>query len=635
MKKHISWLLIVLLLTGCTKGAILQEKKEDAIDVNTQTQEGSSSMKPPIDLPIVSTDDPAVKLPVIDGYTSFLNKLSAALIDGKGNKNLSPISVYLAVAMAAEGAQGETQAEMLKLLGEQSIEDLRTKASAMLRELSAKGETGELILANAIFLGIQDGNVTFHEAYLKTLADSYDASAESVRFGEAEAGQRIAAWIREKTREKIEVSEDAMKFDADTLAVLLNTIYLKDGWRVPFDQDRTEPGTFYGRDGQELNVNYMRRTDSGATIVRGDGYLRYAIALRDVGRMVFVLPDEGVRRRIAEILRLSPDDTFGLLRAIGGDCAGAVAFWEPGKEPSAVRPPKFRELSESEADALLRNLATRPLGIADDFRGISGAGAQDKLIACWKDGKVLLPLEGTPSTHIFKPDIPRFPYSVYNEFFCMTLSRLCGFDTASCEIVRIGGEDYYVTTRYDRELKDGSVVRVHQEDFCQLLKCRPEIKYQDQGGPSLTDCTRLLQRLALPGADILSFIDRVIFNFLIGNGDAHGKNFSVLYHGNRPRLAPSYDLICTTVYPSIARKMAMKFDGQFDFRWVTPGKIVRTFARAGIGEKLIRDSIERQIASIRASLPELLDRANTEHPSEIYHDIAAGIHARIRQLAGA
>ena len=78
--------------------------------------------------------------------------------------------------------------------------------------------------------------------------------------------------------------------------------------------------------------------------------------------------------------------------------------------------------------------------------------------------------------------------------------------------------------------------------------------------------------------------------------------------------------------------MAMKFDGQFDFRWVTPGKIVRTFARAGIGEKLIRDSIERQIASIRASLPELLDCANAEHPSEIYHDISTGIHTRIRQL---
>ena len=83
-----------------------------------------------------------------------------------------------------------------------------------------------------------------------------------------------------------------------------------------------------------------------------------------------LLPDEGVRRRIAEILRLSPDDTFGLLRGIGGDCAGAVAVWEPGKEPSCLRPPQFRELSECEADTLLRNLANRPPGIADDFRGM-------------------------------------------------------------------------------------------------------------------------------------------------------------------------------------------------------------------------------------------------------------------------
>lgn len=294
MKRHISWLLIVLLLAGCANGATSEKKNEEIVDVSVQTQEGTQAMNPPMDLPIVTSDDSAVKLPAMDGYTSFLNRLSAALIDGKSNKNLSPISVYLAVAMAAEGAKGETQAEMLKLLGEPTIEDLRAKAGAMLRDLSVKGESGEIILANAIYLGLQNGDVTFHEAYLKTLADSYDASAEAVRFGETEAGQRIAAWIKEKTRNKINVSEDAMKFDADTLAVLLNTIYLKDGWRVPFDQGRTEAGTFYGRDGQELKVNYMRRTDSGVTIVRGDGYLRYAMALRDVGRMVFVLPDEGV-----------------------------------------------------------------------------------------------------------------------------------------------------------------------------------------------------------------------------------------------------------------------------------------------------------------------------------------------------
>ena len=163
-----------------------------------------------------------------------------------------------------------------------------------------------------------------------------------------------------------------------------------------------------------------------------------------------LLPDEGVRRRIAEILKLTPEDTFGLLREIGGDCAGAIAFWEPGKRPLRPDEPVYRVLSEAEADELLCSLGERPLGIADDFRGISGAGAQDKLIACLKDGCVSLPLHGTPSTHIIKPGIGRFPESVYNEHFCMKLSARCGFDTAECDILRIAGADYYVTRRYDR-----------------------------------------------------------------------------------------------------------------------------------------------------------------------------------------
>ena len=345
-----------------------------------------------------------------------------------------------------------------------------------------------------------------------------------------------------------------------------------------------------------------------------------------------LLPDESARQKIADILHLTPEDTFGLLRLLGGDCAGAVAFYEPGKSPATVARPTYRELSSSEAAALLSDLSNRPLGIGDDFRGISGAGAQDKLIACLKDGKILLPLNGTPSTHIIKPGIDRFPESVFNEWFCMRLSKACGFDTAKCDILEVDGTPYYVTTRYDRETADGATKRLHQEDFCQLLKCRPEIKYQDQGGPSIVDCTRVLQTLRLPASDIMRFIDRVVFNFLIGNGDAHGKNFSVLYRTRAPRLAPVYDALCTTVYPAIAKKMAMKFDGKFEFRWVTPGKIVRTFARAGIGEKVVIDSIARQIAVLRKNLPTLSDLAECTHPSPVYHDIIKGIFARIRQL---
>ena len=345
-----------------------------------------------------------------------------------------------------------------------------------------------------------------------------------------------------------------------------------------------------------------------------------------------LLPDEGVRRRIADILRLSPEDTFGLLREIGGDCAGAVAFYEPPRQPHDPASPEFRKLTDGEAAELLRNLARRPLGIGEEFRGISGAGAQDKLIACLKDGKVLLPLHGTPSTHIIKPNIERFPESVFNEWFCMRLSKACGFDTADCNIVTFDGEPFYVTVRYDREERDGIVFRLHQEDFCQLLKCRPEIKYQDQGGPSIADCARLLMTLRLPLSDVISFIERCVFNFIVGNGDAHGKNFSVLYRNGTPRLAPVYDVICTTVYPAISKKMAMKFDGKFEFRWITPGKIMRTFVRAGIGQQVVADVIARQCASVKAQLPILVEEANSQHPSPIYHDIIQGIHRRIRQL---
>lgn len=345
-----------------------------------------------------------------------------------------------------------------------------------------------------------------------------------------------------------------------------------------------------------------------------------------------LLPDEGVRRRISDFLHLSPDDTFGLLREIGGDCAGAVAFHEPPRKPTEPASPEFRELSESEAASLLQNLANRPLGIDYEFRGISGAGAQDKLIACLKDGKVLLPLHGTPSTHIFKPGIDRFPESVFNEWFCMRLSKACGFDTADCDILTFGGEPVYVTRRYDREEQDGIVRRLHQEDFCQLLKCRPEIKYQDQGGPSIVECTKLLLSTRLPLSDVISFVNRCVFNFIVGNGDAHGKNFSILYRDGTPRLAPVYDVICTTVYPPIAKKMAMKYDGKFEFRWITPGKIARTFVRAGIRENVVRDAVSRQCALVKDNLPALVDEANATNPSPIYHDIVHGIYRRLRQL---
>ncbi len=161
--------------------------------------------------------------------------------------------------------------------------------------------------------------------------------------------------------------------------------------------------------------------------------------------------------------------------------------------------------------------------------------------------KVFLPLKGTPSTHIIKPEIEDFPDSVLNEYFCMQLSSECDLNTAKSSILKLKDTLFYVTTRYDRLVENDEVKRLHQEDFCQLLGVDPSVKYESEGGPNLIQCFKLLRELELTATDTIQFLDKVIFNFIIGNGDAHAKNFSILYTDEGPRLAPSYDLLATVV----------------------------------------------------------------------------------------
>lgn len=240
------------------------------------------------------TAEPAEPVPVTEttGYDEFCEILTAKLLDGTKNSNLSPISVYLALAMAAEGARGETQTTMLKLLGCDSLETLRGVCGAMLEALSIETEDSTLALANSIWIGDRGGALTFREEYLKNLADAYRSEAHTVEFGTEETGKQIADWITEHTRGKIKISEDAMQFDPETVAVLINTIYLKDAWLNEFYEEATESGTFYGPDGA-LTVGYMNRIDYGKTVVQGEGFLRYTLPLLRTS-MTFILPDEGV-----------------------------------------------------------------------------------------------------------------------------------------------------------------------------------------------------------------------------------------------------------------------------------------------------------------------------------------------------
>ena len=347
-----------------------------------------------------------------------------------------------------------------------------------------------------------------------------------------------------------------------------------------------------------------------------------------------LLPEDIIRTRLGRILQIPRDNTFAFLKAIGGECAGAIAFFDEGTRPVAAEG-RFRRLSDGEAGAILDSLERKPLDIGEDGFRISGAGAQDKLIACWRDGAVELPLDGTPSTHIIKTAIRDYPDSVENECFSMKLAKDCGLDCAKCRIAVIGGKRRYVCERYDRIEADGVVRRLHQEDFCQLLRVDPRRKYESLGGPGVAESMRLMREMSLTAADTLEFLRRLVFTFLIGNGDAHGKNYSVLYHGRKAALSPMYDVMSTAIYPEVSKRMAMKIDGEYAFRWITRQKFLRQAEKLGLAARTMDKEIDRMRRKIEKQAPLVAAKLSVRFPSACYARIVDGILARSEQLAPA
>ena len=347
-----------------------------------------------------------------------------------------------------------------------------------------------------------------------------------------------------------------------------------------------------------------------------------------------LLPPDVVRRRLGKILHLSRHNIFGFLKAIGGDCAGAIALYPPsGAESEASSKPTFRELSEEESSQILMDLPRRPLNIGKEegFR-ISGTGAQDKLIACVKDGKILLPLFGAPSTHIIKPPVAEYHNSVFNEFFCMRLAKAMGLPAPECEILTVKHIPYYCVTRFDRQIADGRISRLHQEDFCQLFSVDPEKKYENEGGPTIPKCFQLIKKMRLGTIGQVDFLRRIIFNILIGNGDAHAKNFSVLYRGKSTQLAPVYDLLCTEIYDSLVHETAMSIGGETSFPGISRESFTRMARECKFRSELVTELIDEMLEKIIVESTSLADELNLHHPSSVYAEICRVIERQTKRL---
>jgi serine/threonine-protein kinase HipA len=345
-----------------------------------------------------------------------------------------------------------------------------------------------------------------------------------------------------------------------------------------------------------------------------------------------ILPEESKREIIARNLGISARNDYAMLEQIGGECAGAVTFI-PAGDALPERNYGYRPLSSPELAAILKELPKRPLLAGEDGIRLSLAGAQDKVAVRIEGNDISLPLGGAPSTHILKPAVERFAGVVFNEAFCMRLAAVTGLPAAKVETRIVEDIEYLLVERYDRvhqKNAEGAATldRLHQEDFCQAQGIVSEMKYQKEGGPSLKQSFALLREVSsAPVIDLSRLLDAVIYNYLVGNNDAHGKNFSLLYHGvgtanQEIRLAPLYDVVSTTYYPELSKDMAMKIGGEYSSEKVRPMDFEQLAEEAGLAKPIVKNRVPELAETLIANF----EKAGIEHP--VAQEVVAVIRKR-------
>ena len=291
-----------------------------------------------------------------------------------------------------------------------------------------------------------------------------------------------------------------------------------------------------------------------------------------------LLPEEDSRKKIADYLHISETSTLKLLEALGGECAGLISILSEdeddlfSKETSYKLDSKnYEPLDDNRLLEFIEKMNTRPLIKVDDKLRLSLAGAQEKLALAKINGEWYLPLNGAPSTHILKPARTGSLSSLaQNEYICMKLAKSFGLPIPDVDLLNIAGKDIFVVERYDRIKEADSIQRLHQEDFCQALGIMSTTKYQNDGGPGIIDIfNTILKVCTVPALESQKFLKYVLFNYVMGNCDSHGKNYSLLYKNNRVELSPLYDVVSTIIYSGLTDKLSMKIGKHYEIQKVT------------------------------------------------------------------
>lgn len=275
-----------------------------------------------------------------------------------------------------------------------------------------------------------------------------------------------------------------------------------------------------------------------------------------------LLPEGTRRSRLGRELDLDPADGYLLLQQLGHDCPGAVCFLPPGEVPRPRDRDALAWLGEDELAEVVKPPPPRLFSEARKQRmrfTLPGLRHKLSLVRDEDAGRWAWPEAGAPSTHVIKPETGEYPEYVANEMFCMTVCRQVGLPVAKATVEQIAGRSCLISPRYDRIAGEGGreVKRLHCESFCQALGIAPDAEEESEEGeaPGWTEARGLLSAVSRPD-EVVNLLTAAFCNYILGNGDAHGKNFALIDREKTSlsgperkwRLAPLTDITSTVVY---------------------------------------------------------------------------------------
>ncbi|PSB91253.1 serine/threonine protein kinase [Photobacterium damselae subsp. damselae] len=366
-----------------------------------------------------------------------------------------------------------------------------------------------------------------------------------------------------------------------------------------------------------------------------------------------LLPDSPqVRDRIVARYKASSKQPFDLLKEIGKDSVGAIALLPPDL-PYKKEPLSYEVLDDKKLETVLSAYKSDiPLGMLEeeeDFR-ISVAGAQEKTALLFADEQWCIPKGNTPTTHIIKLPIGEIQQanatldlkdSVENEYLCIELARALGFAVPNVNIIQTDNIKALAVERFDRRwTKDrAGLLRLPQEDICQVFGMPSSIKYESQGGPGIAQIMELLMGSSNALEDRYNFMRFQVFQWLIGATDGHAKNFSIyIDKGGSYRLTPFYDIL--SAYPLLGGKglnirklkLAMGLKATKGKKYEISKILPRHFLDTAKDVNFNQDTMQEIIDEMKDALPKTMLQVSATLPKGFPEHIVSSIFENTQKI---